>query len=257
MNSWKSFLDDITVQNVWKKIYTYGVKTNLTKRLEISGIEISFGNFTSSFEDAIEAVLRKSFPWDPNSHGNPQHRVLRSEAELVTHIENIRCISLLPCLGKCLEELCIIRLKRLDFLKKWLSDDQYAFTPQKSAEDALVRLCDMENAKTMRLLISLDIKGAFDNDWWPGILHLLKSFKVPKNIVCLIRSFLQCRSADLILGNVTKNRVLEKGCPQGAVMGHFLWNLIMNDLCTISKFQNCHKIAFADDVLLTVQCKRF
>ncbi|GFY75448.1 hypothetical protein TNIN_170201 [Trichonephila inaurata madagascariensis] len=64
-------------------------------------------------------------------------------------------------------------------------------------------------------------------------------------------SFLQCRSADLTLGNVTKNRVLEKGCAQGSVMGPFLWNLIMNDLlCTISKFQNCHKISFADDVLL-------
>ncbi|GFT08251.1 hypothetical protein TNCV_3481901 [Trichonephila clavipes] len=60
MNSWKSVLADITVQNVWKKIYTYGMKTNFTKRLEISGIEVSSGNFTSSFEDA---VLRKSFPW--------------------------------------------------------------------------------------------------------------------------------------------------------------------------------------------------
>ncbi|GFV01624.1 putative 115 kDa protein in type-1 retrotransposable element R1DM [Trichonephila clavipes] len=71
-------------------------------------------------------------------------------------------------------------------------------------------------------------------------------------------SFLQCRSADLTLGNVTKNRVLEKGCPQGSVMGPFLWNLIMDDLlCNISKFQNCHKIAFADDVLLIFQCKHF
>ncbi|GFT37803.1 uncharacterized protein TNCV_4128741 [Trichonephila clavipes] len=133
---------------------------------------------------------------------------------------------------------------------------------KKSAEDALVRLCDIikegKRKNNVTFLISLDIKGAFDNAWWPGILHLLKSFKVPKNIFCLIRSFLQYRSADLTLGNVTKNRVLEKGCPQGSVMGPFLWNLIMNDLlCTISKFQNCHKIPFADDVLLIDQCKHF
>ncbi|GFS50582.1 transmembrane protein 145 [Trichonephila inaurata madagascariensis] len=83
MNSWKSFLADITVQNVWKKTYTYGMKTNFTKRLEISGIEVSSSNFTSSFEDTIDAALRKSFPCDPNSHDNSQHRVLRSEAELV------------------------------------------------------------------------------------------------------------------------------------------------------------------------------
>ncbi|GFV79812.1 hypothetical protein TNCV_1726371 [Trichonephila clavipes] len=55
--------------------------------------------------------------------------------------------------------------------------------------------------------------GYFDNAWWPGILHLLRGFKVPKNIFCLIKSFLQCRSADLTLGNVTKNRVLEKRLP--------------------------------------------
>ncbi|GFW63372.1 hypothetical protein TNCV_400381 [Trichonephila clavipes] len=45
-----------------------------------------------------------------------------------------------------------------------------------------------------------------------------------------LRSFLQYHSADLTLGNVTNNHVLEKGCPQGTVMGPFLWNLIMDDL---------------------------
>ncbi|GFT50578.1 uncharacterized protein TNCV_551711 [Trichonephila clavipes] len=119
--------------------------------------------------------------------------------------------------------------------------DQYGFTPQKSAEDAPVRLCDIikegKRKNHVTFLISLDIKGAFDNAWWPGILHLLKSFKVPKNIFCLIRSFLHCRSADLTLGNVTKNHVLEKGCPQGSVMGPFLWNLIMDDiLCKMMHF---------------------
>ncbi|GFW84231.1 retrovirus-related Pol polyprotein from type-1 retrotransposable element R1 [Trichonephila clavipes] len=223
MNSWKSFLTDITVQNVWKKIYTYGMKTNFTKRLEISGIEVSSSNFTFLFEETIDAVLRKSFPCDPNSHDNSQHRVLRSEAELVyesdddvpfsrteidcvidnlslnkspgsdrinnelikkfhncspsvllalfntclnlgvfpntwkrakivllpqnselsrRHIENIRCISLLPCLGKCLEKLCITRLNQYLRKSSLLSDDQYGFTPQKSG-DALVLLCDI------------------------------------------------------------------------------------------------------------------
>ncbi|GFW29901.1 RNase H domain-containing protein [Trichonephila clavipes] len=58
------------------------MKTNFTKRFEISGIKVSTGNFTSSFEDTIDAVLRKSFPCDANSHDNPQHWFLRSEAEL-------------------------------------------------------------------------------------------------------------------------------------------------------------------------------
>ncbi|GFU78797.1 uncharacterized protein TNCV_4771601 [Trichonephila clavipes] len=71
------------VQNVWKKIYTHGVKTNFAKRLEISGIEVYSGHFTSSIQDTIDAVLGISFPREPNSQDNSQHRVLRSEAELV------------------------------------------------------------------------------------------------------------------------------------------------------------------------------
>ncbi|GFY49094.1 uncharacterized protein TNIN_462701 [Trichonephila inaurata madagascariensis] len=60
-------------------------------RLEISGIEVSSSNFTSSFEgtSTIDAVLRKSFPCDPNSHNNSQHRVLRSEAELIEKLSHI------------------------------------------------------------------------------------------------------------------------------------------------------------------------
>ena len=72
------------------------------------------------------------------------------------------------------------------------------------------------------------------------ILEFLKIY------IVLFGAFLQGRAADLTLGSATKNNVLEKDCPQGSVMGPFVWNLIMNDLlCNISKFQNCHKIEFA------------
>ncbi|GFX35230.1 retrovirus-related Pol polyprotein from type-1 retrotransposable element R1 [Trichonephila clavipes] len=58
----------------------------------------------------------------------------------VPHLDNLRCISLLPALGKCLEKLFVNRiswyLRRGDFL----SSDQYGFTPHKSTEDALLRL---------------------------------------------------------------------------------------------------------------------
>ena len=61
------------------------------------------------------------------------------------------------------------------------------------------------------------------------------------------------RFADLTLGSVTKNIVLVKGYTRESEVGPLVWNLIMNVLfCNISEFQNCHKIAFANDLLLIV-----
>lgn len=57
-----------------------------------------------------------------------------------THINNIRCISLLSSLGKCLQ---MLRMNRLNYHLRessFLPEDQYGFAPPKSAEDALVHL---------------------------------------------------------------------------------------------------------------------
>ena len=63
-------------------MYTNGVKTNFAKRLEISGIEVYPGHFTASFEDTIDAILKKSFPRDHINQNTPHHTAIRLEAEL-------------------------------------------------------------------------------------------------------------------------------------------------------------------------------
>ncbi|GFR09880.1 reverse transcriptase domain-containing protein [Trichonephila clavata] len=39
-DSWKKFLLTIDAQNVWKKVYTYGVKREFMKKIEITGIKL-------------------------------------------------------------------------------------------------------------------------------------------------------------------------------------------------------------------------
>ncbi|GFW94764.1 hypothetical protein TNCV_4248041 [Trichonephila clavipes] len=140
-------------------------------------------------------------------------------------------------------------LRRGDFL----SSDQYGFTLHKSTEDALLRL--NENVKRGKkkhlhsILISLDIKGAFDNAWWPCILNLLKKAEIPINIFSLVADFLNDRVAKMQLRLTSAIRFLERGCPQGSVSGPIFWNIIINDL--LSKLNNlacCEIIAFADDI---------
>ncbi|GFX10828.1 reverse transcriptase domain-containing protein [Trichonephila clavipes] len=43
ISSWKKFLDKINVNTVWKKIYTFGVKQQFQKKVELSGIALLSG----------------------------------------------------------------------------------------------------------------------------------------------------------------------------------------------------------------------
>ncbi|GFX08561.1 uncharacterized protein TNCV_4170601 [Trichonephila clavipes] len=142
----------------------------------------------------------------------------------VPHLDNLRCISLLPALGKCLEKLFVNRiswyLRRGDFL----SSDQYGFTPHKSTEDALLRLNEIvKRGKKKHLhsiLISLDIKGAFDNAWWPCILNLLKKAEIPINIFSLVADFLNDRVAKMQLAFADDILVCSQGRDLSATFLH-------------------------------------
>jgi hypothetical protein len=85
-----------------------------------------------------------------------------------THKAN-RPISLLPLLGKCLEKMISRRLSWYALTRRWISEDQFAFQPDRRAEDALVALTKIINETFQRreycLAIKVDINGAFDNCW--------------------------------------------------------------------------------------------
>jgi hypothetical protein len=38
-------------------------------------------------------------------------------------------------------------------------------------------------------LISLDVPGAFDAAWWPGVINLLKNLQCPRNLYNLCMSY--------------------------------------------------------------------
>ena len=65
------------------------------------------------------------------------------------------------------------------------------------------------------ILISLDVKGAFDAAWWPSILHTLKVFNCPRNLYNLARSYFSNRTATLHTNSIQIERDVSKGSPQG------------------------------------------
>ena len=83
-------------------------------------------------------------------------------------------ISLISTLAKVLEKVLMNRIMIYMHSHNLLSQNQYRFTAQTSTVGAVMDLKDyaqrsMEKGQYVAL-IRLDIPGAFDAAWWPGIL---------------------------------------------------------------------------------------
>ncbi|UYV71164.1 hypothetical protein LAZ67_8001969 [Cordylochernes scorpioides] len=167
-----------------------------------------------------------------------------------------RPITMLPGLGKILERLILARLS-------WMADrmckappNQFGFKPCRSTTAALLNLKStitrtIKNRKSC-LLLSFDVKGAFDNVLHSSILRALHKSVCPRNIYHLINSFLCNRVVRLSMNGCTVSRRISKGCPQGSVLGPFLWNIVFDELLTLDYRNNVFPQAYADDLVVVV-----
>lgn len=143
--------------------------------------------------------------------------------------------------------------------KNLLLKNQYGFTPQKCTVDAIMAV--KENIDTglkdgnCVVLLSLDVKGAFDAAWWPGILNALKEFRCPKNLYNLSKNYFSGRTAVLSTNNITLERHVSRGCPQGSCCGPGFWNIQYNSLLGLDFARHSNVIAFADDVIVVIKGK--
>lgn len=81
--------------------------------------------------------------------------------------------------------------------QKFLHGNQFGFTPGKGTEDTLNELKTIIKESRERDndsgLVMLDIKGAFNNLWWPSIFKALKQMNCPNYLYQMVRSFLSER----------------------------------------------------------------
>ena len=117
-------------------------------------------------------------------------------------------------------------------------NNQYGFTPQRGAvEAAMVTKNFIEESlrlKQCTVVVSLDIKGAFDAAWWPSILKQLKEFECPANLYRLSASYFSNRRAKLTINNYTIEKEVQKRCPQGSCCGPGYWNIMYNSLFNLN-----------------------
>jgi hypothetical protein len=94
---------------------------------------------------------------------------VKSGKENSDEVSKFRPISLLNTRGKVLEKLLINRISHHVFAHDIMNQNQYGFTPQRSTADAAMAVKGFVEeglaAGEIIVLISLDVKGAFEAAW--------------------------------------------------------------------------------------------
>ena len=95
------------------------------------------------------------------------------------------------------------------------NQNQFGFTPKNSTTDAAMAVKEFaeEGLKQglITILVSLDVKGAFDAAWWPGILKTLQEFNCPRNLYYSTKSYLSQRTAAMTTNTLQVERKVRKG----------------------------------------------
>ncbi|GBP00022.1 Retrovirus-related Pol polyprotein from type-1 retrotransposable element R1 [Eumeta japonica] len=118
------------------------------------------------------------------------------------------------------------------YLMPKLQATQYGFTPQRGTEDALYDLMTHIykelNFKKIILMVSLDIKGTFDNAWWPALETQLCAHNCPVNLHGIVRGYLWDQEVVVKYAGGECRKRTSKGCIQGSIASPTFWNLIWN-----------------------------
>jgi len=174
-------------------------------------------------------------------------------------VSKFRPISLLNTGGKVLEKQLINRINHHVFTHDIMNKNQFGFTPQRSTTDAAMAVKGFIeeglSAGEIIVLISLDVKGAFDAAWWPSIVNGLKDYNCPQNLYTLSKSSFSQRTVVLSLNNVSMQRTITKGIPQGSCSEPGYWNILYNSLLNIKFTKSSKAVAFADDLVLAIRNK--
>ena len=165
------------------------------------------------------------------------------------NIDNFRPISNLPVLSKVFEKLTLNRLR--SFIEKYriLNDSQYGFRPGRSISQAATRLTSLIthsfHHKSYSCCFFLDLRKAFDTVDHVVLLKKLHHFGFRGKIYNYLSSYLKNRTQFVQCGELKSNkREINKGVPQGSLLGPLLFILYIND---IVRAVSGEVVLFADD----------
>lgn len=159
-----------------------------------------------------------------------------------------RPITLLSALGKLFERCLAERIGAR--AEEQLSARQYGFRKGRSCEQCILlatqELQRMRSASKFVAAVAIDISGAFDCIQWRHILTQLRRMQIPEYLCDSVQSYFRDRCVQY----GPASRVLQRGTPQGSVLGPLLWNVGYNAVLDELRMRWVAHFCYADDTLL-------
>ena len=166
--------------------------------------------------------------------------------------------------------LCLIEqiiLNQLQYqLEQTCSTDprQYGFMPLKDRHDLITRIIGSHiinktaiGVRKNTTIISLDIKGAFDNVSHLQLIEkLYQKLGKSRTITSWIANFLLCKNITLEYNKIrSQAKDICQGVPQGSCLGPLLWNFAIEDMIkNMNQNHNNNKqteiLSYADDLII-------
>lgn len=231
----------------------------MAKRGKAPGIDGIKVEFIQEGWDLIRGPLLKvlngclKFHVFPNRwKGGEIRALLKGEDKNPSLGRSYRPICLLSVLGKLFERVLVDKLDRIFYAG--INEAQFGYMRGRSTEDAIItfrRLVETSESKYITGMF-VDMTGAFDRVWWPGILHKLRIGGVSGDLFGVLKDYLRGRFVSISSGTWEVGKRVNRGCPQGSVLGPQIWKLIMDGL--LRKIGNKFGVvAYADDIVILIE----
>lgn len=169
-----------------------------------------------------------------------------------------RPICLLGEMGKLLERVIARRLNtHMERREEYsLFEEQYGFREYKSTIDAISSMRKWVEETIQRdggvtMAVSLDVSNAFNSIPWSTIIEALKKKGTPPYLLTIMREYFKDRYILYINKDGAEEKlVVNRGVPQGSVLGPHLWNVGYDAVLQSALPAGCQTIGYADDTLI-------